>query len=68
MDVVTISPKFQVVIPRAVRERLNLSPGQKVQALAYDDRVELIPLRPAKALRGFLKGIDTSVGRDADRA
>lgn len=67
MDVVTISPKFQVVIPRAVRERLKLSPGQKVQALVYDGRVELIPLRPAKALRGFLSGIDTTVPRDADR-
>ena len=67
VDVVTISPKFQVVIPRSVRERLNLSPGQKVQALVYDGRVELIPLRPAKALRGFLKGIDTAVPRDADR-
>ena len=67
MDVVTISPKFQVVIPRTVRERLNLRPGQKVQALVYDGRVELIPLRPAKALRGFLRGIDTTVARDADR-
>lgn len=67
MEVVTISPKFQVVIPRAVRERLNLSPGQKVQALVYDGRVELIPVRPAKALRGFLKGIDTTLARDADR-
>ena len=68
VDVVTISPKFQVVIPRTVRERLNLTPGQKVQALVYDGRVELIPLRPAKALRGFLRGIDTTVTRDADRA
>lgn len=67
MDVVTISPKFQVVIPRAVRERLNLAPGQKVQALVYDGRVELIPVRPAREMRGFLKGIDTSVGRDGDR-
>ena len=67
MEVVTISPKFQVVIPRSVRERLNLSPGQKVQALVYDGRVELIPVRPAKALRGFLKGIDTALVRDADR-
>ncbi len=67
VDVVTISPKYQVVIPRAVRERLNLAPGQKMQALAYDDRVELIPLRPAAALRGFLKGIDTAVERDGDR-
>jgi len=55
------------VIPRAVRERLKLSPGQKVQALVYDGRVELIPLRPARALRGFLRGIDTTVERDADR-
>jgi AbrB family looped-hinge helix DNA binding protein len=67
VEIVTISPKFQVVIPRSVRERLNLSPGQKVQALVYDGRVELIPMRPAKALRGFLKGIDTTLARDADR-
>jgi AbrB family looped-hinge helix DNA binding protein len=68
MDVVTISPKYQVVIPRAIRERLGLRPGQQVQAIVHGDRVELIPLRPARALRGFLKGIDTTVVRnDADR-
>ena len=67
VDVVTISPKFQVVIPREIRERLNLSPGQKVQALVYQNRIEFIPLRPASTMRGFLRGIDTSVGRDADR-
>lgn len=67
MEVVTISPKFQVVIPRSVRERLNLSPGQKVQALVYDGRVELIPMRPAKSVRGFLKGLDTTIDRDSDR-
>lgn len=67
VDVVTVSPKYQVVIPRAVRERLKLLPGQKMQALVYDDRVELIPLRPAAALRGFLKGIDTTILRDVDR-
>ncbi len=67
MDVVTISPKYQVVIPRAVRERLKLMPGQKLQALVYDDRVELIPLRPAAELRGFLKGLDTTIDRDTDR-
>ena len=67
MDVVTISPKFQVVIPRAVREQLNLSPGQKVQTLVYEDRVVLIPLRPARELRGFVRGIDTEVPRDQDR-
>lgn len=64
---VTISPKFQVVIPKAIRDKLNLLPGQKVQAIAYGDRIELIPLRPIKEMRGFLKGIDTGIQREADR-
>ena len=64
----TISPKFQVVIPKAIRERLGLSPGQKVQAVLYGNRIELIPLEPAKHLRGFLKGIDTRFPREPDRA
>jgi AbrB family looped-hinge helix DNA binding protein len=67
VDVVTISPKFQVVIPREIRERLKLAPGQKVQALVYQNRIEFIPLRPARSLRGFLRGIDTSFARDGDR-
>lgn len=67
MASVTISPKFQVVIPKPIREKLNLSPGQKVQAIVYEDRIELIPLRPIKEMRGFLKGIDTTVEREADR-
>ena len=67
MEVLTISPKFQVVIPRSVRERSNLRPGQKVQVLAFDGRMELIPIRPAPVVCGFLKGIDTGVGRGADR-
>jgi AbrB family looped-hinge helix DNA binding protein len=53
-NLVTVSPKFQVVIPRAIRESLDLRPGQKVQALQYRDRVELVPFRPVKQLRGFL--------------
>jgi len=67
MSIVTISPKFQVVIPKAIREKLNLSPGQKVQAIAYADRIELIPMRSMKEMRGFLKGIDTTVEREVDR-
>jgi AbrB family looped-hinge helix DNA binding protein len=67
MDTVRISPKFQVVIPKDIRTRLKLSAGQKVQAIAYDDRIELIPVRPAKRLRGFLKGIDTEIRREEDR-
>ncbi len=67
MDIVTISPKFQVVIPREIRERLGLAPGQKVQALAYEDRIEFIPVRPMKRMRGFLAGLDTTVRRERDR-
>jgi len=67
MDTVTISPKFQVVIPKDIRTRLKLKAGQKVQALAYDDRIELVPVRPARQLKGFLRGIDTSVPREQDR-
>jgi AbrB family looped-hinge helix DNA binding protein len=68
VDTVTISPKFQVVIPKAIRERLGLSPGQKLQAVVYGDRIELVPLESAKRLRGFLKGIDTTIAREPDRA
>jgi len=68
MGRVTISPKFQVVIPKEIREKLGLSPGQRVEAIAYENRIELIPLRPIRQMRGFLKGIDTSIKREADRA
>ena len=67
MPIVTLSPKFQLVIPREVREALGLEPGQKVQALRYGNRIELIPVRQVKELRGFLRGIDTAVERDPDR-
>ena len=67
MNAVTISPKFQVVIPRAIRESLGLAAGQKIQVIALDGRIQLIPVRPAKKLRGLLRGIDTSVPRDPDR-
>ena len=67
MTVVTVSPRFQVVIPQRIREALGLEPGQKIQAIQYDDRIEFIPVRPAKKLRGFLKGINTRVRRDRDR-
>ena len=67
METVTISPKFQVVIPKGIREQLKLRSGQKIQAIVYDDRIELVPVRPARAMRGFLKGIDTTVAREGDR-
>jgi AbrB family looped-hinge helix DNA binding protein len=67
METVTISPKFQVVIPKAIRTRLKLRAGQKVQAIVYEDRIELVPVRPARQLKGFLRGIDTTVPRERDR-
>jgi len=67
MDTVTISPKFQVVIPKRIRERLGLHAGQKVQAIQYGDRVELVPVKPLKQMRGFLRGIATDVPREAER-
>ena len=67
MTVVTISSRYQIVIPRDVREQLDLHPGQKVQALPFKGRVELIPLEPIEAARGFARGIDTAVPREGDR-
>ena len=67
MPTVTISPKFQVVIPREVRVSLGLRPGEQLQVFRYGDRIELIPVRPIREMRGFLKGIDTKVERDPDR-
>lgn len=67
MSLVTVSPKFQVVIPREIREAMGLEPGQKVQALRYQNRIEFIPVRPIRAMKGFLKGIETTVSRDKDR-
>lgn len=68
MTTITISPKFQIVIPKAIRTLLELAPGGKLQAIAYEDRIELIPVRTAREMRGFLKGIDTRVPRERDRA
>jgi AbrB family looped-hinge helix DNA binding protein len=67
VSTVTISPKFQVVIPKEIRKKLKLTPGQKVQTIAYDDRIELIPVVPIRKMKGFLRGIDTDVPREPDR-
>ena len=67
MQAVAISPKVQIVIPKVIRELLPLMPGQKVQLVPYENRVEIIPERELKEMRGFLKGIDTSFEREDDR-
>lgn len=68
METVTVSPKFQVVIPKKAREILGLQVGHKVQIMVYENRIELIPVRPVRLARGFLKGIDTDVKREVSRA
>ncbi len=67
MEAVKISPKYQIVIPKKLRESLNLSPGQKVQMVAFENRIEIIPVRKISEMKGFLKGIDTTVEREKDR-
>ena len=67
MQAVTVSPKYQVVTPKTVREALNLRPGQRMQVIQHDGRIEFIPERDLKELRGFLKGINTEFEREKDR-
>jgi AbrB family looped-hinge helix DNA binding protein len=65
---VTVSPKFQVVIPQRVREAMGLAPGVKLQVVHYENRIELIPVRPASALRGSLRGVPNDFEREPDRS
>lgn len=67
METVTVSPKYQVVIPKKIREALGIRPGQKVQAIQYGNRIELVPVRSLAEARGFLAGIDTTIEREPDR-
>ncbi len=67
METVTLSPEFQVVIPRAIREALHLTAGEKLHVMRYADRVEYIPVRSVRQMRGFLRGMDTTITREADR-
>ena len=68
MGTAIISPEFQITIPKGIRDQFGLLPGHRVQAFAYGRRLELIPVRSARQMRGFLKGIDTKVEREVDRA
>jgi AbrB family looped-hinge helix DNA binding protein len=66
MEVVTVSSKYQVVIPRSIRQALDIVPGQKMQVIHYGDRIELIPVRPIQEARGFLKGMDIPLEREPE--
>jgi AbrB family looped-hinge helix DNA binding protein len=67
VETVTVSSKYQVVIPRSVRERLGIKPGQQVQVIPYGDRIEVVPVRPARELRGVLSGLRNTFERESDR-
>ena len=66
METVTVSPKYQVVIPSRIRKQLDMKPGQKVRMILYDNRIEMIPVKSMEEARGFLKGIDTTIERESD--
>lgn len=67
MSTVTISSKYQIVIPKSIRDKSDLFPGQKVEVINYDGRIEIIPIKNIKSLRGIAKGINTEIKRDEDR-
>lgn len=67
MKTVRVTKKYTLEIPRKVRKSLGIQPGQKVQVLEYDNRIEYIPVKDMKEMRGFLKGIDTTIERDNGR-
>lgn len=67
MQTVTVSPKYQVVIPKEIREAMRLRPGQKLKVIEYEGRIELIPDRDISELKGFLKGINTNFSREDER-
>ncbi len=67
MSIVKVSSKYQISIPKEIREALNIRPGKYLQALPYKGRIELIPIRDLSKMRGCLKGIDTKIDREKDR-
>jgi len=67
MTTVTVSPKYQIVIPAQIRKDFAIDPGEKFQVISFKGRIELLPVRKMKTMRGFLKNMDTSFERDPDR-
>ena len=67
METVKLSTKFQVVIPQSIREALNLEAGETLRVFRHNERVEFIPVNSMREMRGFLKGMDTTIEREDDR-
>jgi AbrB family looped-hinge helix DNA binding protein len=64
MNTATISTKYQVVIPKEIRNTLKILPGQRVKFICYDNRLEIIPLVDLKELVGIYEGMDTTIERE----
>lgn len=67
MESVKVSPKYQIVIPKQIRESMNIKPGEKLQVFELEGRIEVVPVRPVRSFRGRFRGISTKVDRDEDR-
>ena len=67
INTITLSPKFQLVIPKHIRESMQLKAGTPMQVVQYGDRIEFIPVRPMQAARGMLSGMNTDFDREDDR-
>ena len=67
VETTTVSSKYQVVIPKKIREVMGLKPGEKFRVLLYQNRIELLPVKPMRTMRGYLRGINTDISREKDR-
>ena len=67
MQTVTVSSKYQVVIPKEIRDTIGLQVGTTLEVIPYGTRIELVPVHPMKDLKGMFKGINTEIERDNDR-
>ena len=67
MRTVTVSSKYQVVIPKEIRETIGLQVGTTLEVISYANRIELVPIHPIRELKGVFKGIDTEISREEDR-
>jgi len=67
MNIITLSNEYQLIIPKEISKSIGLEAGTSFEVLSYNNRIELIPIKPMKKLKGMFKGIDTNIIRDDDR-
>ncbi len=67
MNTVTVSSKFQVVIPKEIRDDIGLKVGTMMEVITYGTRIEFIPIQPMKNLKGLFKDLNTDIDREEDR-